>query len=414
MYVGIYINNSSISSATMNQEDEILLVKDKSNIEGSFLTPFKIYIEDNFAYLGDQVGFLLANDYELKYVHNVLHYLAQINTTIYKDNTGVCWNVVSIISIFLKKLKADLQMYHEQCLQGVIVALPYPINPAIVEALKMAFSMSDIPFCGVIDICKAGLLGYNISNATLKTKFVLHYNLDLYALSIGLLAIDQENYSKTLLFKTNKKKGEYVLQKYIQHFLIKHYEHVSKREIKRSKNNHMLLQNMVNDILSKYNKESKLYFKVLCSFDDPMIELIITRAQINAIVTKYISETLSFVKENLEKTNVRIHNISEILITGTSKIFNNIQEHLKHAFGRQEIKIHNYTPDQIITKGAAIHANNSIEREISISLLTKIKQGHDLITTQPETIKTNEEEVPNQEELNSLVKTMHINVGCDV
>ncbi len=413
MYIGIYINNSFISSASVNQEEEVLLIKNEnSRGQKKFLTPLKVYIEDNFAYLGDQIDFLTANDYELKYGYAFLDHLARINTTVYKDNTGVCWNALSLISIFLKKLKANIQMFEEHTLQGAVVTLPTQITPAVIEALKTAFEIAQIPLCGVIDISKASLLGYGICGEASKVKAILHYNLDVFALSIGVLTIDEENYSETLLFETNKKKGEHELQEFIEHFLVKKYEHITNREIKKNKKNRILLQKIVNKMLSTYSSESKLYIRVLCSFDDPMAELIVTRAQIDAIITKYISQTLFFMKKSLEKAGVAMHNINEIVITGTSSILNHIEVHLRHVFDQQEIKIYNHTVDQIITRGAAIHANNAVERQISASLLTETKQ--EVITAPLETIQTDKEDTPNQMELTTLVNTMHINAGCNV
>lgn len=413
MYIGIYISDSFISTATVNQDDEVVMIKDESAISTKKLAiPLKIYLEDNFAYLGDQVDYLIANDYSLKYTHNFLDDLEEQERLSVTYTTETPWNAASIIAIFLKKILSDIVIYSDQPVKGAVVTISRNISSKLSTALKWAFDIVHIPLLGVIDFGKSALLGYDVQSNPAKNKNLFVYNLDQFSLSISLLELDKEGYCTTHHSVVDKNLGEQLLHDNLSEYIVKRYEEVTKKTVKKTKKNDLLLKELANELLHKYISENKLYINLLCTFENPIIELITTRAQIDTIVATYISKTFDFIKTSCAACSISLENIDEVLVAGLSDNFQSIQRYLGRLFSNPELKIYMHDMDTIITQGVAVHANDRIQREISSSLLVKTDEETDATAA-----KTSEKPLKdsiNREKLISILKTIQINEGCDV
>ncbi|MGB5437557.1 MAG: hypothetical protein WBM98_16810, partial [Maribacter sp.] len=257
MYLGIFINDSHISAAMLNQIEEVVPIRDAAiSNEHKSATSLKIYIEDNFAYTGILVDNLIANNYNLHCAKHFLNALEHHERTVYTDQTGVAWNASGLLSIFLKKLKGDIVVYDDNPIRGAMVTTTRPVSINLTEGLKMAFEMADLPFCGVVDMGKAALHGYNIIEGTSRKKKVLLINLDPMALTISVMGVDKENYTETLLLKSEENLGENMLHTHIIDFLARTYHQMTGKKIKKSPKNAIHLKKLAKDILFKYFSQS--------------------------------------------------------------------------------------------------------------------------------------------------------------
>ena len=372
MYIGIYINESHISAAFLNQDEEILPIKTSTLSTGRKLSgiPLKIYIEDDFAYVGKPVEHLITNDYNLKYATQFLDDLQHPEKITYTDPTGVAWNAPALLAIFLKKLKNDVSTHNEVQLQGAMVTTTKRVTPVITDALKLAFRLADIPFCGLIDFGKAAWYGTGMDSNSHNGKTVLVYNLGKKALTTSVVSVDKENCIETQLLQSDKNLGENSLQKDITEFLIQNYFQMTQKKIKKTQKNTIFMEKMASNILSDYFLRSELYIRNVYSVIEPAIELVLTRAQIDSVISRYMQQSFSVLTNHLSGANIVPENIDKVIVTGDSQLLATALAVLQKFFDPQKIDIPHRNASEIVINGITLLANDAIEREISNSLLS--------------------------------------------
>ncbi len=372
MYIGIYINESQIAAALLNQDDEVVPINGSAiaTDNKSAATQLKIYIEDDFAYVDTPVDHLITNDYDLNCAKYFLDDLQHPEKTIYTDPTGVDWNAPMLLAIFLKKLKGDILVHNEGRIQGAMVTMTKAITPAVTDALKQAFELADIPFCGAVDLGKAAWFGSRIAESSPDDQKVLVYNLENRALSLSVIAIDNENFMDTLLLKSDKALGENAVHEDFMDFLAKTYHTMTGNKIKKTAKNAIALKKMAKDTLFDIFSQSELYFRTVYDMTEPAIELILTRAQMNAIISKYMQRSLSFLEEALQGAEITPRDIGTVVLTGESQLLSTVPSVFHKLFDPKKTSIHHQNPAEIITKGITLLANDAIEREINTSLIS--------------------------------------------
>lgn len=409
MYLGIHISETYISAATVNQDQDVIMINDEDNAkEQQYLTPLNIYIEERYAYLGKPVDFLMANDHKLNYCSLPIKELSNEENIVYTDDMGGQWNALTLLSVFLKKLKSNVELLYDEPVSCAVVSISTPVTASLITALQKAFRIVDMPLCGVIDIGKAALKGYNLRCEKGQTKNVLLFDLDPKSISISIERMTEGDYCTTIISKSNKELGVDTLRQYLLIFLVKRYLEITKTEIKKCKKNEIILKELVNELLQNYSSKTDNCFKTTFAFQTPAIDMMIIRPQIQMVLSKYLEQTINFVNECLEEVQMTIGEIDEILITGNVVIEEEIQKTLKTFFQNEAIKIHNNLPEQVLTSGVTRYANTTAEREISASLLssTELKPKKEDIEE-----KGNDS---NFNQLSTLVQSLHINLGCEI
>jgi len=372
MYIGIYINESHITAALLNQDEEVVPINGTAiatNHKSSDI-PLKIYIEDEFAYVGRTVDHLIANDYGLNCAKYFLDDLHHPEKTTYTDPSGGDWKVPALLAIFLKKMKNDISAYNEVPVQGAMVTTTKAITQSLTNSLRLAFELAEIPLCGVVDIGKAAWQGSGLDQSTIHVKKLLVYNLDKRALTVSAVTVDKDSITDTLLIESDTSLGENRLQEDIMDFLAKTYFHMTGRKIKKTAKSAIGLKKMAKNLLLDYFSQSELYVRNVYAMTEPAIELVLTRAQLDAMISKYMQRSLSFLKEVLSSADIQPDDISEIVLTGESKVLQIVPSTLQTFFHPKKTNIHHQNTTDIITKGITLLANDAVEREISSSLLT--------------------------------------------
>lgn len=411
MYIGIYINDSYISAAYLSQDDSIVYVKDNTlDTERSYLHPLKIYIEDNFTYLGNQINYLLSNDYDLNYCYDFLKKATNDSkdTIVYKDNTDRDWGISSILSVFLKKLKSDLLVYDDKPIQGAVVSISNSNTTSITKIIKQAFDIADIPLCEVLSIGKAALLGTEINMNYQESKMTLVYNLDPRSLSISLMVTEGDGYIEKQFIEINRKLGEFKLLNAISTFFIKEYQSNSGFKIRKNKKNNIKTFQVAKKIVSEYLKnQSKLYIKVVCDFDNTVNEILFSTEDIKRVLLKYLEECVDFFEKTLTTKQIHKKDIDNVLIAGTasSGILIQSEKHLNQCFDANDVLHKVIDPSKIILKGVTLYANDHVEREINSSLNNKVYN------------EKSDTDDPNKNDqiknLKQIVNSLQINMGCD-
>lgn len=412
-YIGIYINETSISAGYVGQDGEVAIIKNENlKSEQKYGTPLVAYIDGDYAYLGGQVEFLIADNLNLNYGKSFLDGLDEPDKIVYADQSKYSWNASGLLALFLKKLKSDIQIHDERIIQGGVISISRSFSTALIQSIKQAFEFADIPLFGIIDIGKAALLGYGVLQLNLKPKSFLIYDLNLLALTVSVVQLDEENYCETILFEYDRELGEQVVNLYFISLLVKKYEEATSIKIEKDKKSVMRLYQMAKELMIKYTNDSEPFVTMIYNVEGPIVELIITRAQIDALLSKYFARSLKFLNESLSNAAFDKVDINGILLTGTSRLLPLVQNKLETEFKEQPVKFYNKNSNTILTKGATLYANNPVEREIESSLLAETK------------VNENQEENPlhdtlaknrsQQNELAGLIATMHINVICDL
>lgn len=408
MYIGIHINNGFIAAATVDQNHKTILIKDDSIETGNpFMNPLILYLEEEFAYLGDKVAYLLANNYDLEYTAHFLDALETPETPIYKDPGGVKWNVAALLAVFLKKIKADLQIYEDSPLKGAVVNLSLPYTPTIKNSLKMAFAIANIPLYAIVSLEEAALKGYTITPSDSSEQIITCY-LDAHNLTLSLTAPGEESEMDKSPVWCQKSMGEQALREKLYVFLVNRYEQTTQRKIKETKKNIPLIKQLVTELIERYVNEHKLYIQLLCKIEDDVIELIVPRLQIQNMVEEYLTESVTFLKTELLNNNINPEAPTIFLLTGDSKLLPLIEQRIKEIFNASTLRLYNQTPEEILTRGAALCASALAENSMGPPLY-------------PELIDTgkaiNDENTPSasvsKDEWSRVISAIHINAGCE-
>jgi len=411
MYIGITVSDSFISAGSLNKDKELVWIYDEhATSEAHQRMPLEIYIEDNYAYLGDPVRFLHATTDQLESGKITLKDLAKGTAIVYTDSTGVQWSSIMLLAIFLKKIKTDIALFKDKEITCAVVTINGVITTTITEAVQQAFNIAKLPLCGLIEVGKAALRGYRIASEAQTTKEILHLNIDDNAIAIGVLSFAEDNYVETRFFRNTDRLGSEQLHQMLMLYMIKRYKEITKKVIKKNKKNASQLNALVQELITEYTTSNKLCFKLTCDFYPPIIEIIITRGQIQALFLKYVQKVLSFLKASMESKAIEISSISDIMITGNSVIPIPIEPSLEVLFANQKVVIHNNKKAEAIMQGTASYANNTADREISSSMLPTTSKlpvalGEKKIEEDKDTLNINT--------LATLISNMQINAGCD-
>lgn len=407
MYVGIHLNNDSVAAATLDQNNRIILVKDES-IEGekSFINPLKIYIEDEFAYVGDKVDYLLTNNPDMEYAAHFSAALPSPTTPVYKDASGLRWNAAALLAVFLKKLKTDLQIYQDAPVKGAVVSVPWVLNTSLERALQLAFSMAGIPLRHVISLEKAAIRGYNVINPENTPKNVLVCHIDSRCFTLAITTLTGENDTENTYNASENNFGEQSLYDQLAEFLMKRYEQTTRKKVKENKKNSRLIKQLASELLTHFSSDAtRQSLPLLCAIDDEIIELIASRNQLQNLVEPYLQQLCAFIETETNLSGRTPESIDTVLLTGNSAVIPLIEKHLKTLFHHPHQQLYHQSPEEALIKGAALCAGD-------------VAQGLAEAYAPVETISLENppgENTPavNLAELNKLISLLHINAGCE-
>ncbi|MCB0375799.1 MAG: Hsp70 family protein [Sinomicrobium sp.] len=273
------------------------------------------------------------------------------------------------------KIKTDLHIYNGSPVQGAVVTVSAASGPALIQALKSTFSMADIPLEAVLDMEKAAITGYHIANTANTAKNVVLYYLDRHELIISLNTLDNAGFVENTCRITGKKLGEQQLYDRLFSFLVKRYEYITGKKIKENKQNVLHIEALVHELITHAVNNNRLYISLLYAIDDEVIELIVTRAQVDDIIKEYIHETIAFLKSEVLEGRLEAEAVAMILCAGSAKLFPVIERQLRILFHKEDQCIYNLAPEEVLTKGAALYANTT-DKTADASLLTKVADAN--------------------------------------
>ena len=417
MYAGIHISNTFICAAITDENGKTILVTDESiEHDKKFINPLKMYIEDEFAYLGDKVNYLLANNYDLNYASGFLENPEASDTPVYKDGSGQHWNVAALIAIFLKKLKTDILIHNDTPIKSAAVTLSVASTPALTESLYQAFDMVGIPLAAILPVEKAALEGYAITNTENKTQHLFFYYLSPDGVTASISTFNEEDTVEVVHSATEKELGEQRLREKFRHFLEERYEHTTGKKIKETPKNLATLTRLTDELIAYAVSGVRLYTPLVCAIDDEIIELIITKEQLSSLLEEYTNATLSFLKEELLHTaGCDAETIAMIVMTGNSALLPLIEQQLKPLFPGEHQTIYNRKPEEVLTKGAAAYAGNIGAFATETLPPVETPSGEeDLQKKEKETVDPQEPKIkPDTNTLKKRIRAIHINAGSE-
>ncbi|MEM9686345.1 MAG: Hsp70 family protein [Bacteroidota bacterium] len=414
MHIGIHINNSFIAAATTDRNGNAILIKDESIESGKpYMNPLSIYIEDEFAYLGDKINPLIAHYGALDYATNFLDTLSAVETPAYKDGSGTHWNTTALIAVFLKKLKTDLRIYSDTPVKSAVVTVPDTPDPSLTEALTAAFRMAAIPLTVVLPMEKAAIEGYRIINTDNSTKTMLLCYLDYHTLTLSLNTIDTANTIQNTSRISEKKLGEHYLYKRFFLLIEKRYAQITGKKIKENQRNFSHITTLVEELIRQTIIDNKAYLQLLCAVDDEVIELILTRAQVNSIIQAYIQEIMLFIKEALLKNNTASEAIAIVLCAGDARFFPYLAQQLKTTFHEEHQELYHQAPEECLTKGAALYTATTANPTTPSSDTGRTTPKEQQDQKPPEIPNRDHKALLDIDHLSQLIKTININAGCE-
>lgn len=363
MYIGIYINQSFISAAYIDPYEGVKFFSNEFNFNGhpTHLAPLDAVIDGEYAYLGNQVIFLEINNPEIMVYRDFFNDILYSEAPLLNNQDISHWESQDLLSLFLRKIKTDFEHQFDLNIQGVILSSSLPSSPETMIKLQKAFDQVNLNLIGHIEIEKSILMGYGILSNIEKSSYNLLINLDPKELTLSVFQKNQNDDIIALNRNVIKRLGGNRIYKKFSELLIENYQKLTNQQIKETPKESILFKTKIKTLLGSFLNEHLPYYTVLLGFQSSIVEMIITRKHITEILFSYMSELNELISQELSEVDTTIHNIKNILISGTSYNVYFINEYLKHKLD-DDVQLVFNLPDQIAVKGSAIIANDNKQR----------------------------------------------------
>lgn len=359
----------SLVSSVINDKIKIL-----TDTRGRFLLP-SIVLYDKYKTI---VGWKLLNKY-YQYKDNILKSVKRIigldfNERLSNDfsyplksinkkcfistNIGLI-DPINVYIDILKILKIRAQyILKTKDIKGVVVTIPAYFNHEQRNITKNAVNISGLKLLKLLNEPTAAAIAYG--SYTKINGLIAVYDLGGGTFDISILKINYNGVFEVLATGGNSYLGGDDIDLLIMDWLIKslNIKNTNKKKIKY-KLKMLALKIKIkltyqNEIIINYNK-----YKIK-----------INRKELELVIEPLIKHTLLICHKTMKSINIKTINIKKVILVGGSTriplIKNKIQEFFKCDI------LNNISPDKVVSIGAAIHANEIINKNYKKNLLLDV------------------------------------------
>jgi molecular chaperone HscA len=246
------------------------------------------------------------------------------------------YNAIELSSKILSHLCHIAKIKDDNVVDSAVITVPAYFNDMQRQATKLAAEMADIEVLRLISEPTAAAIAYGINDH--QTGNFIVYDLGGGTFDVSILSIEKG------VFKVLSTKGDTCLggddfDRLLVKHLINNYPHLSKL---RNNELYQLAKILKHDLSEKDTAKYEQY------------NISIGLNEFNELINPLIEKTIELLDEAILESEIKIHDINNIILVGGSSRLKTVKSKLKKKY---KINILNHlNPDTVVAEGAAIQA----------------------------------------------------------
>ena len=320
------------------------------NSDGGRTTPSVVNIKDNGEII---VGEIAKRQAITNPDSTVISIKTQMGSD-YKVNIhGKDYTPQEISAMILKKLKKDAESYLGETVTEAVITVPAYFTDAQRQATKDAGEIAGLKVQRIINEPTAAALSYGLDKK--KEEKVLVFDLGGGTFDVSVLEIGDGVVEVISTSGNNHLGGDNFDQKIID-WLADEFKKETGIDLRNDKMAVQRLKDAAEDAKKKLSTtletQISLPFITMDASGPKHLEKKITRAAFDELTKDLVEATKDPVYDALQKANLTVEQIDEILLVGGSTRIPAVQEWVKSYFKKEPNKSIN--PDEVVAAGAAI------------------------------------------------------------
>ena len=260
-----------------------------------------------------------------------------------------------ISAMILQKLKADAEAYLGETVTDAVVTVPAYFNDAQRQATKDAGGIAGLNVLRIINEPTAASLAYGLDKK--KDETIAVYDLGGGTFDISILEIGEGTFQVKSTSGDTHLGGDDFDQEVIN-WLVAEFKSDQGIDLSGDKTAMQRLKEAAEkakiELSTVQQSEVNLPFITADASGPKHLNITLTRAKLEQLVSGLVEKTLGPCKAALEDAGVTAAQIDEVILVGGQTRMPQVQEKVKQFFGKEANK--GVNPDEVVAIGAAVQA----------------------------------------------------------
>ncbi len=349
--IGIDLGTTNSCVAVMEGGEPTVI----PNAEGSRTTPSVV----GFTKDGERLVGQVAKRQAVANAENTVQSIKRDMGSDRKVNIGgKTYTPQEISAMILGKLKSDAERYLGSTVTQAVITVPAYFTDSQRQATKDAGKIAGLDVLRIINEPTAAALAYGLDKADgADGQKVLVYDLGGGTFDISVLEI-ADGVFQVLATAGNNRLGGDDFDNRIINYLVEEFKKSDGVDLSKDKMAMQRLKEAAEKAkieLSGVNSSTVSLPFITADANGPKhLEITITRAKFESLISDLVAETISLVKKAMTDAKVTNNDIAKIIMVGGSSRVPMVVEEVKKFCGKEPFK--GINPDECVAIGAAIQA----------------------------------------------------------
>ena len=346
--IGIDLGTTNSCVAVMEGGEPVVI----PNAEGNRTTPSVV----GFAKDGERLVGQVAKRQAVANAENTVSSIKRDMGSSKKVKAGgKDYSPQEISAMILTKLKNDAEKYLGQKVEKAVITVPAYFTDSQRQATKDAGKIAGLEVLRIINEPTAAALSYGLDKGTDISQKILVYDLGGGTFDISVLEIS-DGVFQVLATAGNNKLGGDDFDERIMKYLIEEFKKQEGIDLSGDK---MAMQRLKEaaektkiELSGVMKSTVSLPFITADSSGPKHLEIEITRAKFESLISDLVEETITLTKKAMEDAKLGKNEIAKIILVGGSTRVPMVVEEVKKYLGKDPFT--GINPDECVAIGAAI------------------------------------------------------------